>query len=146
MILDEGRTEDIPFDLGAYRVIKFKGELAGFGKLRRELNSFVSGLTASESERRDNPVHDWLPALPANALRSSAGSAEGELRAGLAKANEKIREYEEKYGASRAKVEVRDPLDIIRNLLADAKEGNLPSDLMERAERTQAEGATQRSF
>jgi hypothetical protein len=41
MILDEKRTPEIPFDLSAYRVIKFAGELTGIDLLARTLDSFL---------------------------------------------------------------------------------------------------------
>src|ERR1035437_2086613 len=41
LIVDEVRTPDVPFDLGAYRVIKFRAELTGLAKLRAALDSYL---------------------------------------------------------------------------------------------------------
>src|SRR5580692_2810227 len=124
MILDETRTGEIPFDLGAYRVIKFKGDLPGIGRLRSALASFVGGQLSGEVDPRDNPVHDWLPVLPANALESSTGTAEGELRERLARAQQKLREYEDIYGIGKTQADRRgfSPLDIVKAALQEANE------------------------
>jgi tetratricopeptide (TPR) repeat protein len=136
MIVDETRTDNIPFDLGAYRVIKFKGELAGFAKLRQEIMGFIqSAAVETGTTYRDNPVHDWIPALPVNAIQAAADSLEGELRTQLAKAQQTIRQYEEAYGIRKQVGDATtNPLSIVMQALSEAQEGNLPSDLLEAAE------------
>jgi tetratricopeptide (TPR) repeat protein len=138
MIIDETRTETIPFDIGSYRVIKFRGDLPGLGKLRRELTAFVVALNspAEMEDRRDNPVHDFLPSLPENALDAANKSSEGELREKLAKAQAKLREYESRVGSVSDMASPGAPtaLDVITQYLSEATEGNLLSDLTSAAE------------
>lgn len=145
MIVDDARTTDIPFDLSAYRVIKFKGELAGFGRLRREIIAAIDALDEEDLARRDNPVHDWIPALPLNALTSSLRSSEGELRARLARAQQTIKEYEERYGIAKAAHDASNsPLSVVLDALADASEQRLPSDLVREAEEASSERDVER--
>jgi tetratricopeptide (TPR) repeat protein len=135
MIVDTSRTESIPFDLGAYRVIQFKGELTGIGRLAQELEAFLNeSNTEASAQERDNPVHDWLPTLPSNAVDSAKGSVEGELRDQLKRATETVRQYERTYGkvTSQNTGDVS-PLSVVMNLLDEAEEGNLPADLMKQA-------------
>lgn len=135
MILDETRTKDIPFDLGAYRVIRFKGELAGYKKLRQELTTFIQSANAGSVDSRDNPVHDWLPALPMNVIEAAAESVEGELRASLAEAQQTIRDYEDIYGPrGGGDASELSPLSTVLQALSEAQDGNLPSDLLRAAE------------
>ncbi len=134
MILDELRTDSIPFDLGAYRVIKFRGEITGLAKIRHELTAFVEGLRIGEEDYRDNPVHDWMPALPLNALQASTESTEGALRQQLSQLQKQVQHYESAYGIAKVAVEDASPLSIVMNVLAEAKDGNLPSDLLQRAD------------
>lgn len=136
MLLDEIRTTDVPFDLSAYRVIKFRGELNGIGRLRTDLAAFLKG-GADAIDRRDNPVHDWLPVLPINSLEAAAGTTEGKLREQLADAQRLIRQYEKIAGAlpGGAKTPKRTALETIDDALRDAKEGNLGYDLLEAAQR-----------
>lgn len=140
MILDELRSENIPFDLGAYRVIQFKGDLTGIAKLAKQLEAFIQELGKPETHR-DNPVHDWLPALPPNAIESSKGSIEGELREKLARAENRIRTYEQVYGVTKdtSSGDEQSPLSIVLSVLSESESGNLPSDLMRRAESTSRE-------
>ncbi len=135
MLVDELRTSDIPFDLSAYRVIKFKGELTGFERLRREILGFVEAFLAGDADRRDNPVHDALPALPLDALHSANRSSEGELRERLAKAERQIREFEQLYGLPTPnRSGTQTPLSVVDEALSEASEGLLPSDLLQQAE------------
>lgn len=140
MIVDELRTDNIPFDLSAYRVIKFRGDLPGFGKLRRELIAFVHQLRADKPSLRDNPVHDWLPSLPMNALEAASGTAEGSLRERLANAERRLTTYEDRYGPDQVGLGARDtsPLAVVMAAMDDANEGNLPGDLLKAAEDARA--------
>jgi tetratricopeptide (TPR) repeat protein len=136
MLVDTTRTDTIPFDLGAYRVIQFKGELTGIGKLAQELEVFVQESAADDiTQERDNPVHDWIPSLPGNALDSAKGSAEGALRDQLKKLSETVRQYEKTFGKVTSSASTSDlsPLSVVMNLLAEAEEGNLPADLVKQA-------------
>jgi hypothetical protein len=136
MVLDELRTTDIPFDLSAYRVIKFKGELFGIGRLRSELLTYANQLDVAVAEtRRDNPVHDWLPVLPINSLEAASGTTEGKLREQLATANDIIRQYEKMAGTlpGQTKSSEKSPLEIIMAARQDAEDGNLASDMIESA-------------
>ena len=136
MLLDELHTTEVPFDLGAYRVIKFRGELNGIGRLRTELVSFVrSGIDTTD--RRDNPVHDWLPVLPVNSIEAAAGTVEGKLREQLAEARRLIRQYEKIAGVlpGSEKVPKRTPLEAVVDAIQDANEGNLGHDLVDAAQR-----------
>jgi hypothetical protein len=134
MLLDEGRTQHIPFDLAAYRIITYRSELTGIGKLRRALVDFLIAFDSKDYDRRDNPVHDWIPTLPFNAVAAASGSEAGQLRAQLADAHRKIREYEETYGiAVRSREESESPLATITSALQEASQGLLPIDLVRRA-------------
>lgn len=131
MILDEERTPDVPFDLGAYRVIKFSTRLAGLGRLRRDLQGFLVGLDGADDAPPDNPVHDWLPTLPRDALASSAESEEGQIRAQLSAALRRIQDYEQQYGPVGAESTAGEsPLNVVITALQDAREGTLPTDLV----------------
>lgn len=136
MIIDEVRSTIIPFDLGAYRVIQFKGDLTGIGKLKTQLESFVRELDDNDSGHRDNPVHDTIPSLPLDAVASSRGSVEGELREKLADAQSRIRKYELAYGKDSNEFDEseQNPLDVIMNALSLADEGNLPMDILKGAQ------------
>ena len=134
MIMDD--TQDsIPFDIGAYRVIRFKSDLSGLGKLRRELEIFVRELDTDDVIRRDNPVHDWLPTLPVNALAATKDSHTEELHNRINKLQSLVRDYEETYGKMDEKTEGRhSAISVVSDALDEAKEGNLPSDLLKNAE------------
>lgn len=132
MILDQLRTQSIPFDLGSYRVIHFKGDLTGLGELRRSLEAFVRETSGADLGHRDNPVHDALPALPLDAIASAKGSAEGRLREELAAATAKIRRYEKAYGVEDSVQSLigKTPLGVITEALTLAEEGHLPNQLL----------------
>lgn len=136
MIIDELRTTDIPFDLSAYRVIMFKSVLNGIGRLRAELTAYASSFGANGAEKRDNPVHDWLPVLPVNSLEAASGTTEGKLREQLAEAKKIIGQYEKSVGiVSPADSATRSsPLEVLLESIQDAADGNLASDLLEAAQ------------
>ena len=141
MIIDESRTDAIPFDLDAYRVIRFAGTLEGLGKIRTELLGFVRASEQPDADLADNPIHNWLPALPSNVVDTSAGSAEGVLRSQIRTLRERLATYERRYGlAKTSEGSGPSPLNVVSAALDDAREGSLPSDLLERA----AEAAAKR--
>lgn len=134
MIMDDSQ-DSIPFDIGAYRVIRFKSDLSGLGRLRRELEKFVRELDPEDVSRRDNPVHDWLPTLPANALAATKDSRTEELTNRINRLQTVLREYEDTFGKLSDKPTGRhSALSVVTDALAEAKDGNLPSDLLREAE------------
>ncbi|GAA2838599.1 hypothetical protein GCM10010441_73750 [Kitasatospora paracochleata] len=136
MILDEGRTPDIPFDLSAYRVIKFKSDLQGISKLRHGLARYLEELGAKspDSEERDNPVHNWLPSLPVNALSTAVGSEEGRLRQSLAELNKQLQGYKQRYGEPESGSSGdEDVTHQVFTLLQQARDGALGPDLVKAA-------------
>ena len=68
MLLDEDRTPEIPFDLNAYRVIKYRGNLVGIRNLRKSIITTVSDI--QKLSHKDSPVHDWIPSLPLDVIQS----------------------------------------------------------------------------
>ncbi|MFP5318130.1 MAG: hypothetical protein ACLGI2_07515 [Acidimicrobiia bacterium] len=132
MLLDEGRTEAVPFDLTAYRVIMFRSDLLGIGKLRRDLANFAKALAEDAgTPRRDNPVHDWIPTLPINASAASTGSEAEELRIQIAGLERKLRNYEQAYGlVERESTSTQSASGVILTALQQASQGTLASDLV----------------
>lgn len=134
MILDESRTPDLPFDLSAYRVIKFTGDLAGIDSLTQALASYIQEAQAEDPSRRDNPVHDWFPMLPMNVLEIAEQSSAAPLRKEIRQLQDRLGLYEKAYGAelpgSNASTS---PLSVVLTALSDAEDGFLPSAVLENA-------------
>jgi tetratricopeptide (TPR) repeat protein len=134
MILDEKRTVDIPFDLGAYRVIKFIGDLTGIEPLRTSLEAFIRESHGADGARRDNPVHDWYPMLPLNALESASQSSTGPLRKTIKELEDRIEQYERTFGAKLPhKSRDNSPLSLVMSAISDAEDGLLPVNVLEDA-------------
>jgi tetratricopeptide (TPR) repeat protein len=132
MILDEKRTPEIPFDLSAYRVIKFTGDLAGIDALIQALTQFLADDVTDESSRRDNPVHDWFPMLPVNVLENSAQSSTAPLRKTIKQLQDRLSSYEKAYGTDLPGTKsTATPLTAVLAALEDAEQGNLPASLMD---------------
>jgi tetratricopeptide (TPR) repeat protein len=132
MIVDTTRTK-IPFDLQQYRAIEFVPNLTGYDKLRQALVHFASvldGDITAEIER-DNPVHQYLPALPGDLYSHAEGSSEGKLREQVAELQRQIRRYVDRYGTEYANSE--SPADVIAMTLDQARRGELPINLFYRA-------------
>jgi tetratricopeptide (TPR) repeat protein len=136
MFMMEEPNSVIPFDIGHYRVISYRNDISGLGKLRRALEAFVDGSNEADDATRDNPVHDSLPSLPVNAFKAAQGSAEGALREELAKHQRRVREYEKKYGPidGSGGSSGTSPIDVIASALSEARAGSLVSDLMAQAD------------
>ncbi len=131
MILDEKRTPDIPFDLSAYRVIKFVGELEGMDSLTTQLESFLAQLGTDEAAR-DNPVHDWFPVLPLNVLDSASQSAAAPFRLTIKQLQDRLAKYEKAYGTEIGSDEQQHtPLSAILAAITDAEDGLLPSTMVD---------------
>jgi tetratricopeptide (TPR) repeat protein len=135
LLLDEVRTSEIPFDLSAYRVIRFEGTLPGIGRLEQRLEEALDQGTEYGPES-DNPVHDWLPELPANALATADGSEAGELRRQLKEHEDVLARYRDRFGALDAPLRSRDatPLNVVMESVAAAREGNTAAQLGRAAE------------
>ena len=130
MIIDEKRTTDIPFDLSAYRVIKFSGDLTGIETLNTALASFLQESADSDTSR-DNPVHDWFPMLPVNVLEVAAQSSEAPLRRTIKELQERIDQYEKAYGSALPSRSREDsPLSLILSTVSDAEDGVLPVNVL----------------
>lgn len=144
MIMDESQTE-IPFDVTAYRVIKFKSTLEGIGLLGSELSAYVQQLeTDPAAAVRDNLVHDWLPSLPTNVLQNSLGSEEGSLRKQIQELRKTLATYEERFGSVSTGKEAAStsPLQLVADALAEAKAGHVASKLVVRATEAAERGDT----
>ena len=125
-LIDETRTESIPFDLSPYRVIKYRGELEGLGHLKDRLASFIQSFEGDGPRAVDSPVHDWLPKLPPSLLAATEGSADAEARETLARVSESLAAYEKTFGplpGVAAASGVR-PLDVVIEIQRDVESGN----------------------
>ena len=133
MIMDEAQS-DIPFDVQAYRVIKFRGDIPGVNALRKELSSYVKQLEHEEYAGRDNLVHDWLTALPANVyLHASGGQDKGQSRL-LTSLQKQVSDYRDRYGPLIDSQAKGSPRSQIRAALEEAKSGNIPEEIVSNAE------------
>lgn len=137
MIIDDDRTQNIPFDLSAYRVHKYgTASIAAIGPLREAIQGAVS---ASETDRdnleviSENPVHDWLPSLPRDVVRASTGTTEGDQRKQISKLRQELRKYEQRFGKIGANSKSSDIQDRLQILLDRARERKLPADLVKTA-------------
>lgn len=135
MLLDESRTQDVPFDLSPYRVIKFSSDMYGLGILRKRLVAYIEGIPseATVETARDNPVHDSIPELPIDILSSSTGSEEGKLRVQLTNAHRTLQEYQRQYGLLNQDREVESAGTRIQALLQQVREGSFGPDLAKSA-------------
>ena len=145
LTLDETRTQEIPFDLNAYRVVKYGSQITEIERLRKGLKAATQALLSDDSgtsTKGDNPVHDWLPVLPPNALETATGSLEGALRAEISAQKKSLAAYERRFGRFEA-VESEPDLSLqIDELLERARAGELGPDLVRTAqEAAQAQNA-----
>ena len=132
MILDERRTPEIPFDLSAYRVIKFSGDLTGIEPLKSALAMFLNELADRDVSRRDNPVHDWFPALPANVLDDASQSSVGDLRRNIKELQNRIDQYERALGSKLPeRTTDNSPISAVLSAISDAEDGLLPVTVMD---------------
>lgn len=135
MIVDDARTSSIPFDIGAYRVLKYTTDMKGLGKLREGLRRFILGFRDGDNDDRDNPVHDILPQLPASALLASEESSDAEYRSEIRNLQKKIRSYEERFGLiDTLDPEESTPLAVVHRHLDQARDGTLTVSLLEEAQ------------
>jgi tetratricopeptide (TPR) repeat protein len=135
LMLDRTRNDHIPFDLSAYRVISYRGDLVGLSSLMEALTSYLAQLPdpgTEVSSQPDNPVHDWLPGLPPNIVTISKTSAEGILRQEIQDLRRQIEHYRSVYGedAARGFDEDVNPLMTVTEALEDVRAGNAPSTIM----------------
>ncbi len=134
MILDEKRTPEIPFDLSAYRVIKFVGDLPGIESLTQALTQFLAEENVEDVTRRDNPVHDWFPTLPLNVLDASAQSSTAPLRNTIKDLQSRMAQYEKAFGVDLPSPHTdRTPLSTVLGALSDAQDGLLPTTVIDEA-------------
>jgi len=129
MVIDEDRTNGIPFDLAAYRVHKYgTSSITAIAPLRRAIARALEATSFGDGEP-ENPVHDWLPSLPGDVVRSSHESSEGDLRMQLASLKKQLKQYEEKVGHIESDAVSVTPQAKIADLLDRARSGRLPIDL-----------------
>jgi tetratricopeptide (TPR) repeat protein len=135
MLLDESRTQDVPFDISPYRVIKFTSDMYGLSNLRNKLNAYIDGLPseATIEAARDNPVHDSIPSLPLDILSSSTGSEEGRLREQLTNVYRELQQYRQRFGEINQDREPESPGYRIQALLQQVREGSFGPDLVNNA-------------
>lgn len=136
MMLDQARTQGLPFDVMPYRTILYASDVAGIAKLRSELQTLASGVSARSTDHRDSPVHDAVSMLPVDVLASAAGKVDQAMAEQLATLRIRLREYEDRFGVSDAEspTEHASPLDTVLEALAKAERGELPTDLINQAE------------
>lgn len=140
MIMDSG-DQKIPFDINAYRVIKFDSTLEGIGKLSAELTAYLKTMEKGEIETRDNLVHDWLPSLPQNVLDSSLGTNEGALREEIQKLKKRLTFFYERYGNPGDQEDIgQTPIERVMDALNEARQGNVPSTLVLAADGAAGQG------
>lgn len=129
MLLDEDRTPEIPFDLNAYRVIKYRGNLVGIRNLRKSIITTVSDI--QKLSHKDSPVHDWIPSLPLDVVQSAKGSEDAPLREEIKELKSQLNQYEIKYGKREENNSgIKSPLDIISEELSNAEAGLSPVELI----------------
>jgi tetratricopeptide (TPR) repeat protein len=135
MLLDETRTQDVPFDISPYRVIKFTSDMYGLSNLRKKLMAYIDGLPdeATVEASRDNPVHDSIPSLPIDILSSSTGSEEGRLREQLANAHRELQKYQRQFGDLNQDREPESASYRIQALLQQVRDGSFGPDLSKNA-------------
>lgn len=134
MIMDESQTS-IPFDVQAYRVIKFKSDVPGIAALREELDQYIVQIEQHTVAQRDNLVHDWLPGLPEDVLSFfNKGGSNSQIQA-LNRAQEQLRLYVDRFGPIKDTMGAHDARSLIRAALEDAKAQNLPNLILARAEK-----------
>lgn len=126
MLVDETRSE-IPFDLAPYRVIKYQPTLAGAEHVRQKLQDFAAQDFSSDVGS-DNPVHTYIPHLPADILAQVSGTTEGKLRAEIDSLRKLLKRYETEYG--KLGHETDQLSSVLDGLILQAREGLLPDDLM----------------
>lgn len=128
MLVDQSRS-DIPFDLQPYRTIKYEPTLNGAELVRRKLREFASSIDPEGAA--DNPIHTFLPELPADVVAQATGTTEGQLRAQLEGLRAILVRYETEYGKLDEAAESL--ADVISRLSSDARASLLPSDLLQAA-------------
>ncbi len=130
MLLDEDRTDQIPFDLTSYRVIKYKGNLIGIKNLKKAIHNTVKEI--KEISHKDSPVHDWLPFLPLDIPENTKGSKEAPLREEIKKLKTTIEKYEKIYGKQKSSKQKNDPLEILTDEILNAESGLSPWGIIEK--------------
>lgn len=133
MIMDEAQSE-IPFDIHAYRVIKFRSDVAGIGDLHSELSSYIRQIEEGQIAQRDNLVHDWLPKLPSNIYSYVTTGKDDDQLKDIERLQQYLKLYVDRYGELREPAARASPRQLIRNALEEAKKGGLPEQIVERAE------------
>lgn len=139
MIMDEEQTA-IPFDIHAYRVIKFRSDVPGIADLRDELSKYINQIEQRSVVERDNLVHDWLPALPEDILDFVSQGVSGSHTQILERTREQLRAYVDRYGPLKETPGAIDARITIRAALEDARAENLPTLIVSRAEKLAAKG------
>ena len=133
MILDSLSQEKIPFDLSAYRVINFESNLQGIGKLQDELRKYIETFE-TDLIGQDNPVHDWLPALPSDVLASADKSADKVFRIRIKELEGQIQQYVSRYGKLEQLDETGlDALEVIEDAIQEVSTGHSPFEIIEAA-------------
>lgn len=133
MIMDEAQS-DLPFDIQAYRVIKFRGDIPGVNALRKELSSYVQQLEHEEYAGRDNLVHDWLPTLPANVYLHASNAQDKSQNKLITNLQKQIADYRDRFGVLSEAQTKGNPRANIRAALEEAKAGNIPEEIVAKAE------------
>jgi hypothetical protein len=133
IVIDTIRTADSPFDLKDYRHIKYEGKIGGLSVLLKEIRAFaVAFLEEETGAKADNPVHDWIPALPRNVLESASASLEGKLRNEISDLQKKILRYEARFGVIEADQRSSNaPSEVISRTLTAARQKSLPIDVVQ---------------
>jgi tetratricopeptide (TPR) repeat protein len=136
LLLDDSRTKQLPFDVMPYRAILYESDVAGVAKLRSDLTKAARDVETLPAEHRDSPVHDALPALPADVLAVAEGSTDRATAEQLESLRKRLREYERRFGpaAQPPNGGGLSPIDTVLDALGKAEKGELPRDLVRRAD------------
>lgn len=132
MVHDDSQT-DLPFNIATYRVIKFKGDVAGIGFLANELAKYINEIQTGNFSERDNLVHDCLRELPENVLAHAKGAAGAELQKEVRTLREEVAAYRARLGHDVSIISQSSPLDVIAHALSEAEAGGIPSVIVDSA-------------
>ena len=135
IIRDTNRTPKIPFNLKDYRVIDFVGDIKSIDNLKTELEGYLSSLTSDQDpDSPDNPVHDWFPTLPANAILAASEGADPAYVERIGRLKARITQFENLYGKEIPdRTDPESPLLRLDAAVSDAEDDLLPASLFARA-------------
>ncbi|WP_188985185.1 hypothetical protein [Saccharopolyspora thermophila] len=145
LLIDESRTEAVPFDLGYYRVLSYRsGSPEDIVQLTEQLRVTLQEIGPAdepvEFPPSHSPVHDWYPELPPDLLAKARSASDADLRRELEQARKDLeryrrREKQDSTGIDLADTDVR---DLVRQLRQAAQNRALPEHIMRDADEAAA--------